>query len=63
MEKKEGSTVPRSEQLLEECEIIETAIDQIDLLTRAFELIKAACEEPNHEWIDTRAMVPEYLIN
>lgn len=48
---------------LESCEIIETAIDQIELLTRTFNLIKDVCQESSHTWISLPIEPPERLVN
>ena len=58
---------PAKEQVVESrddvCEIIELAIDDIDTLTRAFEMISAVCAELSTPAIDFGDEIPEEAIN
>lgn len=47
----------------ESCEIIELAIDQVDLLTRAFNLISEACQQPDRMQGWQEPLPPEESIN
>ena len=47
----------------ESFEIIETAIDSVELLTRAFDVISRVCDEAANPWIALERRPPEDLIN
>jgi hypothetical protein len=59
MKSKESYDSPADET----CEIIETAIAEIDLLTRTFTLIQEICEESNTSVAPFLYEPPERLVN
>lgn len=59
MKNKESYNTPADET----CEIIETAISEIDLLTRTFSLVQEICDEANTCVAPFLYEPPERLVN
>jgi hypothetical protein len=47
----------------EACEIIELAIGDLEMLTRAFQVIQDVCEERNSEEISLSMDTAKYVVN